>query len=117
MGGAVRIMTGGDAFARTGYRPDFLLNEFAVPRVAVPRTIEGLASVGKWDHSETTGEERSTMSVRLPGCGGVSIGLPFKAMRAMEDTTGHLPRVATAVLDPVPHVPCPGGPSGCDPDG
>jgi len=100
-----RVLAGGGAFEAAGYRPDFLIDDFAAPHVAVPRTVKGLAHVSKWDHEETDGNIRSEVSLRLPSCGGVAVGLERSEMAALPDTDQQLPRINAAVISSRPARP------------
>jgi len=91
------LLVEGDAFDAAGYRPEYLIDAFMVPRVAVPRTVKGVAHVGRWENVENDGATHTTVKLRLPSCGGVDFGVAKKDMFAIADVEERLPQISDAV--------------------
>jgi hypothetical protein len=96
------LLVEGEAFDAAGYRPDYLIDAFKVPRVAVPHNVKGVAHVGRWENVENNGTTRRTVKLRLPSCGGVDLGVARKDMLAVADADERLPQVSDAVTSSRP---------------
>jgi len=69
-----------------------------IPLADVPVMVPGVAAVRRWDQTETHGRIRTSLSLRLPSCGGVEISIDRRTMSLVAATRGRLPAERQAVL-------------------
>src|SRR5581483_8903819 len=73
-----RVMKDRDAITQADFNADFLLEQYVVPTVNLPPTLEGLGHIEKYQEHVAGG---STHSLAFSVCGGVSVGF----MNPLED--------------------------------
>lgn len=61
---------------------EYLLDTFPIPRTEVPRTVEGLSNVKRFEHRWRNGDIEHTLALRLPSCGGVQVNPAPKPVAA-----------------------------------
>ena len=97
-GALARLLVDENAFARAGYRPDRLIDDFAVAEPEMPPTLDGISNIRRWPTPDDP--EYSTQPVRLalPSCGGVTVDQARIAESLVPDMSGQLEHLGAIVL-------------------
>ena len=90
-------------FDRSGFRPDWLINDHRISLYDVPTTFEGVSRVYHWPNAEEQDTERLNIRFVLPSCGGVQIDYQNLSARVRRNAQSMVLPIRFAVLSQRPN--------------
>ena len=86
------------AFEKADFSGTYILKKYQPQKVAVARQLPGHAHIGNLKVTKRIANGTSVITVKLPSCGGVDMGMRIRAKNFKIDTTGSLKRVKTRAI-------------------
>lgn len=94
-----RIMKYKNAFAESGLKLDYLMNDYPLERTPVNRFLPGISNIKEFKSKSEIQGGYSILYLWLPSCGGVSIDINIKDSCIAMDRAGNLNALRTIVLN------------------